>query len=114
MSKRYDIPNLIEIKPVCGIYSIIGPKGRRYIGQGVNVKIRLYEHLRCMKENSHGNRYLQRAWNKYGSEAFRFEILVECVRFQLTNMEMFWIKYFNTKSGVYNLMVPQDYQFRHS
>lgn len=35
-------------------------------------------HVNCLNPDTHHSIKLQRAWNKYGSEAFVFEILEEC------------------------------------
>lgn len=46
-----------------------------YIGSTNNPDFRWASHLYELVRNEHFNRFLQRAWNKYGSSSFRFEIL---------------------------------------
>lgn len=46
-----------------------------YIGSSVDGKKRWVGHKRDLKLEKHHNQHLQRAWNKYGSENFSFEIL---------------------------------------
>lgn len=59
-----------------GIYAIICTKtGRRYIGSAANLLKRWNTHRSYLKRGDHQNSFLQRAWNKYGSENFSFEIL---------------------------------------
>jgi group I intron endonuclease len=58
---------------VCGIYKIVSPSGRVYIGKSVNIKnrFRSYKHLR---KQSIG-RYLYHSFEKYGVDNHVFEIL---------------------------------------
>jgi group I intron endonuclease len=50
-----------------------------YIGSTVEYNVRKLHHIRCLKNNTHRNNLLQNAWNKYGEENFKFEILEENV-----------------------------------
>lgn len=60
----------------CGVYLIrCIPINRVYIGSSVRVHGRLEDHKCSLRCGSHVNRYLQRAWNKYGAKAFEFVIL---------------------------------------
>lgn len=50
-----------------GIYCIENIiNGKKYIGQSINLKDRLYGHKTKLKHNKHKNRHLQFAVNKYG------------------------------------------------
>lgn len=62
------------------IYQIIHKdSGYRYIGQTTRKPIKRWrEHLYSLRANKHPNRYLQSAWNKYGENAFEFQILKQC------------------------------------
>jgi group I intron endonuclease len=51
--------------------------GKIYVGQSVDGKRRLQDHLSTLKNNKHGNKHLQSSWNKYGSDGFTFTILVD-------------------------------------
>lgn len=54
-----------------GIYKITNTLTNAvYIGQAVVIKHRWYNHDRSLKKGDHRNCYLQRAYNKYGKEAF--------------------------------------------
>jgi group I intron endonuclease len=66
--------------------------GRLYIGSTVDVARRFYLHRRDLKLGKHHSPKLQNAWNKYGADAFAFEILerVGDVLF-LVAREQFWI-----------------------
>lgn len=51
--------------------------GTVYVGQARNIRKRWEVHRCTLENDKHRNSYLQRAWNKYGSAAFRFEVLVD-------------------------------------
>lgn len=55
-----------------GIYAIVGPKGRLYIGQAQSFKRRWVEHRNALRRGRHHSVALQRAWDKYGEQAFAF------------------------------------------
>ena len=62
-----------------GVYKITNQINNKiYIGSSVTLKKRLVQHKSNMKGNRHRNRYLQRAYNKYGEDNFVFEILIYC------------------------------------
>jgi group I intron endonuclease len=62
-----------------GIYQILNTlNNKRYIGSTVCFENRFADHQRSLEKNEHGNRYLQNAWNKYGKEAFEFNVLLYC------------------------------------
>jgi group I intron endonuclease len=48
---------------------------KRYIGCTQKWQDRKQEHIRTLSQNTHHNSYLQRAWNKYGSDKFIFSII---------------------------------------
>jgi group I intron endonuclease len=49
--------------------------GKYYIGSAESFERRQWQHKNDLKRNAHKNPRLQAAWNKYGPEAFVFEIL---------------------------------------
>ena len=64
---------------ICGIYIILNTLDNNcYIGSSVNIKARFKVHLFLLSNNKHHSIKLQRAWNKYGENNFRFEILEIC------------------------------------
>lgn len=89
-----------------GIYMILNVVNNKcYIGSSKNIKIRLYQHKRELKNNIHINDYLQKAWKKYGEENFQFWILENCNENDLLSNEQYWLDYYtsyNEKNG-YNL-----------
>lgn len=74
------------------IYQILNSiNGKFYIGHSQDYDIRWWEHKRKLKANQHDNIHLQRAWNKYGENAFEF-ILIELVEeTQMLEREQYWI-----------------------
>ena len=65
-----------------GIYRIAVSRGNKldlfYIGQTRNLKNRKAAHLSYLRGGYHGNSRLQRAFDKYGENAFTFEVLLIC------------------------------------
>lgn len=87
----------------CGIYSITNKlNGKRYIGQTYNFKYRWMRHRSYLKHNTEHNAHLQSAWNKYGAENFKFEIIERCKLKQLDEREIYWINYYDSKNTGYN------------
>lgn len=62
-----------------GIYKITNTKnGKFYIGSTSDLDRRIKRHRYDLRLNQHHSQHLQRAWNKYGGENFKFEILEYC------------------------------------
>jgi group I intron endonuclease len=61
--------------------------GKSYIGGTDSIKRRFASHKRDLKRGNHRNAHLQNAWNKYGKDAFRFEILEEVPKEKLIEVE---------------------------
>lgn len=77
-----------------GIYKITKKSnGKSYIGQSNDIKRRINEHQ--------GKRDLaiDQAIQKYGIDAFDYEVLEECSLEELDEKEKYWIQYFNTYKG---------------
>ena len=63
------------ITKVSGIYKIINKiNGKYYVGSSINIYKRWKEHIKDLNNNRHHSIYLQRSWNKNGSENFKFII----------------------------------------
>lgn len=62
-----------------GIYKITNTaNGKFYVGSAVNIKQRFAQHRSSFKYNKHDNNYLQKAWNKYGKQVFKLEVILYC------------------------------------
>ena len=68
-----------------GIYKIISPSGRIYVGQSENIETRWRDY-----KYSKSQTRLIRSFKKYGIDNHIFEIIEECTLEQLTNRENFW------------------------
>jgi len=85
------------------IYKITCEKDRRfYIGASTNPHSRRLEHFNHLRKNKHHNIFLQRAFNKYGEEAFIYEVLES-----FEDEEMMWKReeeLLEELSNTYNMM----------
>jgi group I intron endonuclease len=78
---------------IIGIYIIQNLKNEKvYIGQSVDCEKRINGHIFRLKRNQHKNNYLQKSFNKHGIENFKFEILKECQKENLDDLERFFIR----------------------
>lgn len=78
---------------ICGVYKITSPSGKIYIGQSVDVHKRFgaYRKFRCNKQLKLFNSFL-----KHGVENHTFEIIHECEREQLNELEKHYVYLFDT------------------
>ena len=98
--QRIDI-NLLRNK--CGVYQIRNKKNNKvYIGSSCILSRRLNNHFKRLRKNTHVNKHLQNAWNKYGEHSFTFEIVEFCTQEQQYKIEQYWIDYFRNKHLSYN------------
>ena len=90
-----------------GVYLIKNTQnGKIYIGSAVNIKRRWGIHRSTLKGDYHDNEHLQRAWNKYGKDAFEFQILLYCNKDDLIMWEQRIIDKFKEDIGwehIYNI-----------
>ena len=62
-----------------GVYAIRHKEsGRVYVGSSKDIYARWAQHVHTLERGSHRSKYLQRAWQKYGADAFEFIILETC------------------------------------
>lgn len=88
-----------------GIYQIVNIiSDKRYIGKSNNIERRFWQHRNELNKGTHGNKYLQRAWNKYGQDNFVFSVLEECTYDGLNEREIYWISRFGgcNSNSLYN------------
>lgn len=95
-----------------GIYKITCiTTNKVYIGSSSNLSRRKKEHFGLLNKGTHGNVYLQSAWNKYGEGLFTFlNIETGIERAKLQERERYWIDYYHSleSSFGYNLSYPCD------
>lgn len=66
--------------------------GRIYVGSATHLKARFRVHRNSLKKGTHHSRYLQAAWEKYGSDSFEFVVLeVVPEKSRLLERENEWI-----------------------
>ena len=87
-----------------GIYMITNTiDNKRYIGKSIDLKRRLRKHKYYLANETHHNIHLQRAYNKYGLEYFKFDILEYCTEKELDYLEMFYIEKYDSFHNGYNM-----------
>lgn len=89
--------NILQEDNVSGIYKITNNiNSKIYIGSSVNLKKRFSSHISDLKNKKHRNIHLQRAWGKYGEDAFEFKILEYISdKEELLKWEQFYMDRFN-------------------
>jgi group I intron endonuclease len=71
-----------------GLYEIRNTRnGKVYVGSTVDFHKRWGEHRRALCHGTHGNSYLQRAWDKHGADAFAFAVTAVMPPEQLLDAE---------------------------
>lgn len=77
---------------ISGVYKITNVLTNNcYIGSSSRIFYRWITHKGALNKNQHINKHLQRAWNKYGKENFKFEILVKCPKEYNYKVEQWFI-----------------------
>src|SRR6266700_6394202 len=84
--------NSCDIPATPGIYRITCIVTKKiYIGSAINLRARWQNHCAYLRQNKHHNPKLQNAWNKYGPDAFVFEVLeIVLIPDLLTAREQYW------------------------
>ena len=79
-------------KNIIGIYKIINPKGKIYIGQSIDIERRFkeYKTIQCKQQPK-----IYYSLKKYGPENHIFETIEECNLEQLNEKELYWKLYYN-------------------
>jgi group I intron endonuclease len=80
-----------------GIYCITNlTNNKKYIGQSKDLSKRRKEHIRSLNGGYHYNYYLQRSFDKYGYNGFKYEVIEECDKDELDKKETYYIELYNT------------------
>jgi group I intron endonuclease len=84
-----------SIPQASGIYQILCvPTGKIYIGSAVNLRKRWRNHCYLLDgkgKRPHHNIHLQRAWDKYGADAFTFTVIELAEPNRLIEREQFYL-----------------------
>ncbi|ERL54968.1 GIY-YIG nuclease family protein [Psychrobacter aquaticus] len=84
-----------------GIYEIRNMLNNKiYIGSSINIKSRIKRHFNDLKKGSHHSLFLQRSFNKHGSENFSYRIIEITSQDNLLPCEQF---YLDTLKPAYNI-----------
>lgn len=84
-----------------GIYKITNIINNKcYIGSAVRLRKRINRHKSDLNRNVHHSEKLQRAWNKYGEENFKFEVLFTCNKEDLIAKEQSQINWFKPEYNI--------------
>jgi group I intron endonuclease len=87
-----------------GIYKITNTvNGNFYIGSSSNIRKRKEKHFRYLRKGGHENKHLQNAFNKYGEEAFIFEVIKLVEQSQLLQEEQILLNEHFGKPYFYNM-----------
>ena len=91
------------MKKTSGVYIIKNLQTNRcYIGSSKNVEQRLTKHKAMLIDGVHHSVKLQEDFEKYGMDAFAFELIQECPEAEARMQERRYIELFNTERGGYN------------
>lgn len=92
-----------------GIYGIKNKVNNKiYVGQTYDFQYRWGKHKTALRANTHSNRKLQFAWNKYGENNFEFFIIEECGLDVINEREIYWIEFYDSLNSGYNLCEGGD------
>lgn len=79
------------------IYKILNKiDGKFYIGSTCSIKRRWKEHIKSLCQGKHHSIYLQRAWDKYGENAFVFSIVGGCLKKEAKEYEQYFLDTFKS------------------
>ena len=94
-----------------GIYKITNKINNKvYIGQSVNITKRWNTHRRHSQiKNKDYDKYLYRAFRKYGIENFSFEVIEECPRELLNDRECYYIQLYKSNDDYYGYNETSGY-----
>ena len=95
-----------------GIYGIRNNSNSKiYIGSSVNIEKRWRRHKLELKNKTHSNKYLEKAYYKYGESVFDFILLEVCTKEILLDREMYYIEHYKSleKEFGYNLLIPRQH-----
>lgn len=89
-----------------GVYKITNPIGQVYVGSSKNIEKRWKGHKTLLQKN---HRKLIESFGKYGVENHKFEVVIECKKDQLKELETFYglkLNALDREKGL-NLMLPK-------
>lgn len=94
------------MEKLIGIYKIISPTERVYIGQSINIENRWKNYSR-LYESGRGQILLYNSFLKYGVENHTFEIVEECSKEDLNCRERYWQEFYTVLNGGLNCILQE-------
>lgn len=92
---------------VYGIRHIVSSK--TYVGSCTStIKKRWRQHRYTLVNGTHRNRYLQRAWNRHGPDAFEWVVLENCLPIMCVSREQHWIDKINSANSRYGYNISPN------
>lgn len=86
-----------------------------YVGSTVDSRKRFWSHRKALRSNTHNCTHLQRAWNKYGEDCFKFEIVEQLEsREELFPAEQKWLDAHHGADYCYNISPYADAPMRNA
>ncbi len=85
---------------ICGIYKITSPSNKVYIGQSVDIIHRWIAHK---SKNKTIKNKLYSSFKRYGIDNHKFEIICQCDKSELNNLEVYYIELFQCFDSEYGL-----------
>lgn len=81
-----------------GVYMIEHREsGKKYVGSAAwSFASRWNQHRHDLRKGKHKNSYLQRAWDKYGEDAFEFRVIEPCLPEHATGVEQVFIDWYKS------------------
>lgn len=93
----------------CGIYLICClPTQKVYVGSSQDISYRWEAHRYDLKQGKHHNSYLQRAWNKYGPDAFTWKVVEIISVGELLSAESRWFEKTRCCEDLYGFNIAMD------
>ncbi len=87
---------------ICGIYKVVSPSKKIYIGQSVDCEARKrsYSRLHCTKQKK-----LLASFIKYGFDKHSFEVIQQCLPEELPKFEKYYVDLFNIFNSKFGLNI---------
>lgn len=90
-----------------GIYKIVSPDGKIYVGSTKNLKHRIETHFSLLKKGKHYSKTMQQQW-EINSIGFQYDVLEECIEQRLTERERYWASQFADLHNIYDYIPDRN------
>ena len=96
---------MVNQEKIIGVYKIINIINLKYyIGYSINIDKRFKEHKKALENNKHLNILLQRSYNKYGIENFKFDIIhIYKTVYETKKKELEYLENIEIRNMLFNL-----------